>query len=313
MESSLLGNIQWTTYPLPASSTHGTLPLRIGEVGEGQPCALITAGVHGDEGPWGAWAIRKMLETTSINDLRGKIRVIPVANPLAMSADLRNAPVDQLDMNRAFPGSPSGSYTERTANLVVEHAIKDADIVIDLHGGGSWCVNAFVFRMPGGETLSNAFDAPFSLEAPDRDVTLTGYAKSQGATVAAVEMGGKSKYEHQWADRIAEGLRRALAASNVIKDNMIPPHKVETIPVSSSTVLRPSAGGVFVPSVGAEQVGTIVPEDTVLGRLYDATCSELIETFTAPFPQTALLLLRPFMTQLEGGDMTYVIAEPITD
>lgn len=308
--ASLLNSMAWTDYDLPASSAHGIAPLRVGTVGDDGPIALITAGIHGDEGPWGAWAIRQLLESVDESDLLGTLRVVPAANPLAMAADLRNAPVDQLDLNRAFPGSANGSYTERIAHLLVEHAANNANVVIDLHGGGSWCVNSFVFRMQGGEVLSDAFDAPFSMQAPDRTVTLTGYARSQGATVAAVEMGGKSGYERQWADRITQGLRRALAATGVLKNEGIPPREIETIPVSASTVLRPSAGGVFVPQIGADQIGTIVPGGTVLGHIYDASCQELLETLEAPFEQTAILLLRPFITQLEGGAMTYVVAEP---
>ena len=307
--TSLLDHIRWITYDLPASSTHRTLPLRVGEVGSGKPLALITAGVHGDEGPWGAWAIRQMLQNVDMSSLKGTIRIVPAANPLAMSADLRNAPIDQLDMNRAFPGSADGSYTERAAHLLVEHALPGADIVIDLHGGGSWCVNSFVFRMVDGELLSDAFEAPFSLEAPDRTVTLTGYARSQGATVTAVEMGGKSGFERHWANRIATGLRRAMAVAGVISSHDIPPRAYETIAVGPSQVIRPSQGGVFVPEVGADSIGTVVPEGTLLGSLYDATCSDILETYTAPFSQTALLLLRPYMTQLDGGAMTYVIAE----
>jgi hypothetical protein len=308
---TLLDKMQWTSVPLPAPAAAGTLPLMIGEVGSDGPTALITAGVHGDEGPWGAWAVRQLLQSVDESSLRGRLRVVPAANPLAMEADLRNAPVDQLDLNRAFPGDADGSYTERTAHLLVEQAISGADYVIDLHGGGSWCVNAFVFNMEGGEALSGAFDAPFSVTAPDRSSTLTGYARSQGATVAAVEMGGRSAYETHWAGRIAAGLHRALAAVGVLADSDLPPRSGETVPVSSTTVLRPSSGGVFVPEVGADQVGTVVEKGTRLGSIMDATCRETLEVFEAPFDRTALLLLRPFITRIEGGAMTYVIAEPL--
>ncbi len=37
----------------------------------------------------------------------------------------------------------------------------------------------------------------------------------------------------------------------------------------------------------------------------------VIEDFRAPYEQTALMLLRPFVAQLEGGAMTYVISEPV--
>ena len=61
---------------------------------------------------------------------------------------------DTLDLNRVFPGDRGGSHTERLAAALTTHAIDGAEIVIDLHGGGSWCVNAFVFQFPGGEALS---------------------------------------------------------------------------------------------------------------------------------------------------------------
>jgi predicted deacylase len=286
----------------------GQLGLGIGSVGSGGPVALVTAGIHGDEGPWGAWAIRQLLEMTTPDELLGTLRVVPVANPLAMESDTRNAAIDQLDLNRSFPGSATGSYTERVAAALVAHALPGAETVIDLHGGGSWCVNAFAFQFEGGEALSQAFGAPFIVNGPDRNVTLTGYARHQGAQVAAIEMGGRSQYEADWAKRIATGLRRTLGVAGVLKPYDVP--AAESLPVGPSTVLRPASGGVFMPRVGAESVGTLVPGGTVLGEVVDPVTQATLETFVAPFPQTALMLLRPMIARIEGGAMTYVVAEP---
>ena len=309
--ANLIEMLDWTQVPVGVESAFGQINLGIGAVGGGGPVALITAGIHGDEGPWGAWAIRKLLERITPDELRGTIHIVPVSNPLAMQADKRNAPVDQLDLNRAFPGNSTGSYTERVASILVEYALPGADYVIDLHGGGSWCVNAFVFQMEGGEALSAAFEAPFVVQAPDRTVTLTGYARSQGAVVAAVEMGGRSEFEANWADRIADGLFRALAVAGVIEPAHTPvPVANPAIVVSETSVLRPNAGGIFLPHVRADQVGTIVAKDTLLGQMLHPVTQVVIEEFRAPFKQTALLLLRPMLAQIEGGAMTYVVAEP---
>lgn len=309
--AQLLDSLTWQHYPIPATSAVGQLHLEIGEAGDGGPTALIVAGVHGDEGPWGAWAIRKLLEAVPAADLLGTVRVIPVANPLAMQADARCAPVDQLDLNRAFPGSATGSYTERLAAAIVAHALPGADYVIDLHGGGSWCVNAFTFRMPGGDLIADAFDAPFVTAAPERGVTLTGYARTLGAVVGAVEMGGRSAIEDAWAGRIAAGLYRALVAAGVLHaGGHFPAKAADSQPVGGTSVLRPAQGGIFVPRLGAGAVGTVVPRDTVLGHLLDPVTGAVIETFHAPFDQTGLLLLRPMIAQVEGGAMTYVVAEP---
>lgn len=310
--TNLINAVHWRRIPLPGDAAVGKLDLVIGEVGQGKPVGLVAAGVHGDEGPWGAWAIHKLLQTTPLDDLKGTLRVVPVANPLAMAADARNAPLDVLDLNRVFPGSASGSHTERLAALLVEHALPNVDVAIDLHGGGSWCVNAFVFQFPGGEALSRAFDAPFLVNGPERSVTLTGCARSQGAVATAVEMGGRSEHEERWAERIARGLRRALGLAGVLN----PVHEaLQTTPqlVGPTSVLRPSRGGVFVPMLRAEDVGTVVPRGTQLGYLVDPATFAVIETYEAPFEKTAILLLRPTLARIEGGAMTYVIAQPLPD
>lgn len=284
----------------------------VGMAGDGRPRALITAGIHGDEGPWGAWAIHRLLADLTPEDLLGGLRVIPAANPLAMEADLRNAPVDQLDLNRAFPGSASGSYTERVAAAIVMHGLPDVDVVIDLHGGGSWCVNAFAFEAAGGEALTAAFDPPFIVRAPERAVTLTGYARTLGAAVVGVEMGGRSAHEATWAAHLAQGLRRALAAVGVVRPAADdPPRRYAGLRVGETTVLRPDVGGVFVPTVTADQVGTVVAGGTLLGQVLHPATFETLHTFTAPFARTALLLLRPHVTRIEGGAMTYVVAAPV--
>jgi hypothetical protein len=54
-----------------------------------------------------------------------------------------------------------------------------------------------------------------------------------------------------------------------------------------------------------------VPQGTLLGTLIDPITQATVETFTAPFAQTAILLLRPMLARIEGGAMTYVIAEPL--
>ena len=306
----LVESIAWRHVPISVGAAVGQVELAIGEVGEGHPRALVTAGIHGDEGPWSAWAIHKMLGSVDLEELRGSLRVVPVANPLAMEADARCSPMDGLDLNRAFPGKPNGSHSERLATALTRQAIEDVDVVIDLHGGGSWCVNAFTFQFPGGEPLARAFRPPFLIEAPERINTLTGYARTLGAKVAAVEMGGRSSREDVWAERISKGLRRALGVAGVMTP--APSDSQLTVPVNvgPTKVLRSSRGGVFVPRLGADDVGTIVPEGTVLGRLHDPVTMQSVEAFEAPFPDTALLLLRPNLAVIEGGAMTYVVAPP---
>ncbi|MCY4019003.1 MAG: M14 family metallopeptidase [Chloroflexi bacterium] len=311
--AKVLERMRWREIPIGVTSAFGRSSLLMGEIGKGAHGVLITAGIHGDEGPWGAWAIQKLLSGIDEDDLRGFLRVVPMANPLAMEADKRNAPVDQLDLNRAFPGDEQGSYTERIAHILATRGLEDIDAVIDLHGGGSWCVNAFVFEMAGGRDLSLCFPAPFIVKAPARDVSLTGYAQTRGMTVTAVEMGGRSPGERQWAERIAEGLLRALCVIGAVDAGLAPAPVVPPIAVSGTTVLRPAQGGIFLPALDAAHIGAIVQQGALLGQLRHPATFALLEAFHAPFQETALLLLRPFVAQVEAGAMTYVLAQPIRE
>lgn len=305
--------MRWREIPIGVTSAFGRSSLLMGEIGMGGPGVLITAGIHGDEGPWGAWAIQKLLNGIGEEDLRGFLRVVPMANPLAMGADKRNAPVDQLDLNRAFPGDEQGSYTERLAHILATAGLEDIDAVIDLHGGGSCCVNAFVFEMEGGQDLSLCFPAPFIVKAPARDVSLTGYASAQGAKVTAVEMGGRGPDERQWAERVAEGLLRALCLIGAVDAGLAPAPVDPPIAVRGTTVLRPAQGGIFLPALDAAHIGAIVERGTLLGQLRHPATFALLEEFRAPFQETALLLLRPFVAQVEAGAMTYVLSQPVRE
>jgi len=76
---------------------------------------------------------------------------------------------------------------------------------------------------------------------------LTGYARSKGAAVVSVEMGGRGEDEEHWAERIARGFRRALGVAGVLTPVPKQENDEESARVGSTTVLRPSWGGIFAP------------------------------------------------------------------
>jgi hypothetical protein len=88
------------------------------------------------------------------------------------------------------------------------------------------------------------------------------------------------------------------------------PRLTETLKVGPTQVLRPSQGGIFSPVLGAKAIGTVIAGGTILGRLLDPVTMETVEVFEAPYPETAVLLLRPRLAVVEEGTMTYVVASP---
>lgn len=304
-------SLRWNEIRLTAHAASQHVPLKYGEAGTTGTRATLISGTHGDEGPWSALAI-KMLCGHPIGALKGRLRVIFTANALAAEVERRNSWIDSpnsFDLDSVFPGNKEGSHTERVAAAIAP-LIADSDVVIDLHGGGTWCVNAFVKRFEGSEQLAADLGAPFISNAPNKRGGLTTYAQSLGIKVANVEVGGRSSREMFWTERNAKGLERALVRLGVLALDAPPAPAEKAIDIGTTVPLRARVGGIFVPTLREDAVGTIVPIGTEMGRILDLHTLAELQVFTAPYEQTAMMLMRPQICTIEGSALVYVIARP---
>jgi predicted deacylase len=97
------------------------------------PRLLVLAGVHGDEYEPIA-AVFRLASFIERTQLRGEVTLVPIVNEPAFHHRSRTGP-DGLDLARTFPGSATGSPTERIAHAATE-LIRQSDFLIDLHTGG---------------------------------------------------------------------------------------------------------------------------------------------------------------------------------
>lgn len=102
--------------------------------GEG-PTALVLGGNHGDEYQ-GQIAAMKLGRRLMPDMVTGRIILIPSLNFPAARAATRLSPLDGMNMNRAFPGDPSGCVTSQMAHYLTTELFPMSDIVIDIHSGG---------------------------------------------------------------------------------------------------------------------------------------------------------------------------------
>jgi predicted deacylase len=309
--STIYDALQWQEIRITAHAAARYIPLMYGEAGTGGPRATLIAGTHGDEGPWSALAMR-MLCRRPAAQLTGRLRVIFTANALAAEVERRNSWIDSpnsIDLDGVFPGNPDGSHTDRLAAAIAP-LVADSEVVIDLHGGGTWCVNAFVKRFEGSEQLAADLGAPFISDAPNKRGGLTTYARSLGIKVVNVEVGGRSSKEMYWTERNVIGLERALYNLGVLALETPPRPAERVVEVGPTKPMRAKVGGIFVPTLREEAVGTIVPIDTELGRILDLHTLAEVQVFAAPYEQTAMMLMRPQICTVEGSALIYVLAEP---
>ena len=96
------------------------------------PRTSVIGGIHGCEYSSIAAVIRLM---RSLEDVNGTVIGVPV---VSMASFTQRSPfvvpADGKNLNRAFPGDPGGTYTDRLAHDIFTQLIEPADAVLDLHG-----------------------------------------------------------------------------------------------------------------------------------------------------------------------------------
>ena len=64
--------------------------------------------------------MRKLANELKYDDIQGQVIIVPYLYFPAVLAGRRLSPVDELNMNRSFPGDPQGSITLMFADLVFQ-------------------------------------------------------------------------------------------------------------------------------------------------------------------------------------------------
>ena len=101
------------------------------------PTLYVGSTMHGPE-MTGAEVIRRITrEHVDPKKLRGTIVALPITNPLAFSNHTMNTPQDWYNLNRVFPGNPTGPTSFRLADLLIQQCVSKCDYVMDFHANPS--------------------------------------------------------------------------------------------------------------------------------------------------------------------------------
>jgi len=247
------------------ASAYGFIPIPIVVIRNGPgPTALFSGGNHGDEYE-GQVAITKLAQWLKPDMIRGRVILLPQANHPAAMAGRRVSPIDDGNLNRSFPGDADGGVTDQIAWFIEQELIPKADLVVDLHSGGSSlmylpCVlmkrEVDPARHARMLALLIAFGAPLAYIAvaaagQGADRTLSGGADRHNVDWIGSELGGSGTLTPA-ALRIAErGLRRVLVHAGILDaryDEAGEPTRVVQVAGPNYFVYAPEPG-VFEPLV----------------------------------------------------------------
>ena len=265
------GSMKEVELPITRLVTGGdvSLPVRVVHGREPGPTVWVNAAIHGDE-VMGVEVIRQAVATLSARTLRGTLVAVPVVNVLGFMTGDRYLP-DRRDLNRSFPGSARGSLASRIAHLFMTEVVSKCDVGIDLHTAADRRTNLPQIRAdlddPRTRALAEAFGAPVMLHARVRDGSLRQAARDRDATVLLYEAGEALRFEEEPIAVGVEGVRRVLAALDMI-DPLPPGPEGRPVPVEArgSAWVRARGTGILHLEV---HLGDHVEEGQRLGGLSD--------------------------------------------
>jgi hypothetical protein len=250
------------------------------------PRVSLIGGIHGCEYSSIA-AVTRVMRELDPSELSGTITAVPVVSlesfwqrsPFVVPADGKN-------LNRTFPGSRDGTYTDGLARDIFEQLIEPADVLLDLHGGD--LVEALEpFALYGDETareLALAFQFPYVLPSTDPAAGMTATAAAQAGTRAVIaEAGGIGQLEEHAVALLAEGTKNALRTLGMLPGEPPPPRSRE---VGDFIWPRSTAAGFWVATV---KPGDQVEAGALLGEVRDLY-GDVLEEIRASAPGVLLFL-----------------------
>ena len=245
------------------------VPVFIANGAKEGPALWVQAAIHGYEFE-GTLAIHEIIRRVRPAELSGRLVLVPALNIPSFITRERFSWLDEQDMNRQFPGSPDGSYTQQLAHKLLDLVAEHCDYAADMHSGG-WHgqVGTWVIYAGKEEGLELAKKWGHKVLFTPKEGELKGRTfysacAERGVPALLTEYGGLGT---PWAETVASNARGIW---NLLQGLGMVPGKPE-LPASYQHVtdwvqIYSHRGGLFLPEV---KVDDVVKNGQKLGRIVD--------------------------------------------
>lgn len=235
------------------------------------PTLCLTAGVHGDELN-GIEIVRQLFEYTTPGQLSGMLVGVPVVNLHGFRRNSRYLP-DRRDLNRYFPGHPSGSSASRIANSVFRGVILSCNALVDLHTGSFHRANLPQIRAdlrdPRQLELARSFGIGVVVHNAGSVGTLRRAAQDVGIHAITYEAGEPMRFQRDEIERGVQGVRNLMASLGMLADGRRPADDDRVY--FRSRWVRVNDGGIFLTD---RRLGERVQAEELLGTVTDPITNE---------------------------------------
>jgi len=282
-------------------------------VSSGCKRVCIVTGTHGDEleGQYVCACLAKLLNSEK-QKLSGIVDIYPAINPLGIDSITRGFPMFDLDMNRIFPGSPTGSLAEAVAYDIVRD-IEGADICIDIHSSNIFLREIPQIRM---SEQTEAVLLPYALllnvdlvwihaAATVLESTLAHTLNMRGIKTLVVEMGVGMRITESYCAQLLNGILNLLNELGMWSGQSEPVR----MPIISKDrgvgFLNSDAAGIFIPSVAH---GDYIHTGELVGKVLDPLTGSLVESAISPC-NGVLFTLREYPVVFGGSLLARIMGD----
>ena len=287
-----------------------------------QPPGLAAfGGTHGNE--WeGQIAVKRLCLQVDPDQVSGRIILMPQLSQSACAANQRTSPLDNVNMNRAFPGDPRGTISYRIADFVKSHVFPQVRIVIDMHAGGregGFALCTSFHPAPDAAQFSeiirvaSLFDPPFMLIYSSQMASglLTDEAEIEGKIALGGEFGFGEGVSRKGVQHAYEGVLNVLRHYEMLTgeitkiDPLRPAHPLLVDARNLEDYIPCPYSGVWEPLV---DLGQEVKKGQLIGRLHDFS-DHAVEPVALHAHRSGVMIMMCATARCQEGTTLYVIAQ----
>ncbi|WP_111596958.1 succinylglutamate desuccinylase/aspartoacylase family protein [Chitinophaga skermanii] len=286
-------NILDTVYTLRDGQATATMPVRVIKGIEPGPTFAIVAGIHGYEYP-PIMATQQIMQSIDPAKLHGILIFVPLANTAAFygRTPFLN-PIDQKNLNNAFPGKKKGTITEQIAYTLRTEVMDISDYFLDIHAGDAnenllpfacfYNNTLFPAQTKAAEELCRiagfeyVVSYPYTLQPTDPAKYAFKQASQQGIVALSLEAGELGNVQASNVQLLQQAVMNMLQHVNMYPSSQSlasPTIKM----LRNQSYVRVPVQGIFTSSI---QAGDAVQQGQTLGHIHDVF-GKLLATITAP-------------------------------
>jgi len=275
------------------------------------PTLGLSATIHGNEDLAIEIFRRFLLELENLN-FKGRIVMLPVANPLALGSFTNRTPIDMNNLSTSFPGSKQGEISQQIADVIVREYMPQVDYFIDFHSGGVHLTENHVITYMGSEELGKMMGTEYIRMDPHQAVSgkMKAYLATQNKPMVVVECGGGRQNNEHYIQLGLTLIKNSMKYLKMIDGKPKLPEKQYL--VTELIAIRAKNGGIFRPNFSLGSMHSIVNKSDLLGKTYSPYTFDEIEYFYGPFKKNIIMGLKVNIGRIEAGDTIFYLGNKDT-